>query len=371
MQLIKGDSTGMLLRYMEFNDVPTYVYLGLLSGLPADQIQKVEFIEGLCFDYDILDFDRCKFYSDCCAMTSPRPMEQLAKGTFSCHDGFYIVDHCPAGTNSTLKDLCERFTPNDSDLSLERWPVRGVLNELSYKNIYCAMCNGILPQSSFYLQNVWWNIGEGFRQHINDTVNKVEWWPAQVHCDAESATDYIENFPTHSKLMELIESSCQVLYQPPNSPDLCFDAIRECPSSAGSEIATLCEQGIANYIQVLSTNHIYRNQFCALCHGVSVDDIIHPSVQANTETSLLLYWKGKKLRRFDSKTISLNDAIVITRPILFNMPNATFSFTDFNSLGADFTCSFFADSYFNFCQERILLLANNLTRSQTQKSLQV
>ena len=114
MILIVTDSSSEILRmFMEWNQVPTSVYLGLLSDT-AD-VQTTDLINGTCFQYSALDFDRCKFYSDCCAMTSSRPLEQLAAGTFSCHGGYYIVDRCPSVTaNDELKNLCEHYDKQDT-----------------------------------------------------------------------------------------------------------------------------------------------------------------------------------------------------------------------------------------------------------------
>ena len=103
-------STGgyqILQEYLTWNEVPTEIYLGLLSQ-GVSEVETVKLINGTCFQYEPHEFERCKYYSDCCAMTPARPMEQLAPGTFSCHNGFYVIDRCPANTqDQKLKELCE------------------------------------------------------------------------------------------------------------------------------------------------------------------------------------------------------------------------------------------------------------------------
>ena len=107
-----------LANFSRQNGVPDEVYLGLLSK--QKKVEKVSFVNGTCFDYNLAALrDRCKFYSDCCAMVPSRPMEQLAPGTFSCHSGFYIVDKCPAATtDDELKELCEGMNISGSFLDL-------------------------------------------------------------------------------------------------------------------------------------------------------------------------------------------------------------------------------------------------------------
>ena len=102
-----GGAFDLLEQFLHWNEVPTEVYLGLLSQ-GVSEINTVKLINGTCFQYEPHEFERCKYYSDCCAMTPARPMEQLAPLTFSCHNGFYVIDRCPANTqDQELRDLCE------------------------------------------------------------------------------------------------------------------------------------------------------------------------------------------------------------------------------------------------------------------------
>jgi len=100
-------------NFMKFNGIQTSIPLGLLSE--SKDIEDIELVNGTCFQYRLHSFNRCKYYSDCCFMTSAKPMEQLAYNTFSCHDNFYIVDKCPQETpNKELKALCEDFSFTES-----------------------------------------------------------------------------------------------------------------------------------------------------------------------------------------------------------------------------------------------------------------
>jgi len=108
-----SSANAILENFMKFNGIPTKIPLGLLSE--SQDIEDIELVNGTCFQYRLHSFNRCKYYSDCCLMTSAKPMEQLAYNTFSCHDNFYIVDKCPQETpNKELKALCEDFSPTES-----------------------------------------------------------------------------------------------------------------------------------------------------------------------------------------------------------------------------------------------------------------
>ena len=104
--LCKGFGNLRLQLFLQSNEVPTEVYLGILSDEPT--VERTQLINGTCFQYEPHEFERCKYYSDCCAMTPARPREQLAPGTFSCHSGFYLVDKCPDFIqDQPLRELCE------------------------------------------------------------------------------------------------------------------------------------------------------------------------------------------------------------------------------------------------------------------------
>lgn len=103
--------TESFLQFLDWNGVPSEVYIGLFSKNDSTVPKHERIINGTCFGYDPTKASRCKFYSDCCATAPSRPLEQLAFGTFSCHHGYYIVDKCPSTTeDQDLKRKCEHMT---------------------------------------------------------------------------------------------------------------------------------------------------------------------------------------------------------------------------------------------------------------------
>ncbi|XP_067950285.1 uncharacterized protein [Watersipora subatra] len=221
-----------------WNEVPTEIYLGLLTE--SAEVVKTHLINGTCFQYNVKSFDRCKYYSDCCAMTPSRPLEQLAPKTFSCHDGYYIADRCPP--NKELRDLCEGDA-EESDISIKRWPVCGRVNHLVYKSIYYAICNGVDTYDDVDLQAQTWF---GRPEEKNTTISRVEWWPAKVECAKDSIEEYLENSPDHQKLVNFIIRYCNVVFRPSTTPDFCWESERSCPDNANSEHANLCETAPSN-----------------------------------------------------------------------------------------------------------------------------
>ncbi|XP_067950286.1 uncharacterized protein [Watersipora subatra] len=349
-----GSQDQILDYFLQWNEVPTEVYLGLLTE--SSEVVKTPLVNGTCFQYNVNGFDRCKYYSDCCAMTPSRPLEQLAPNTFSCHDGYYIVDRCPPVTeNNELRDLCEGYFGALSDISIKRWPVRGKVNHLVYKNIYCAICNGVDPYDELDLQ------AQTFHGNLDDggsLVSRVEWWPAKIECPKDSIEKYLEDSPNHQKLVDFIGSSCDVVFLPPEAPDLCWESERTCPVGTEIELVKLCEEGPANYISIPSTGLVYRNQFCALCNKESFYSYNQPDLANNTE-AVQLTWKAKRLGAYTEEKNHM-EIFAIMRPTLWNS-NFNFSIFRFTSFvdNIDLKCSFFVQEEQNFCEKLLRPLAEN------------
>ena len=71
------------------------------------------------------------------------------------------------------------------DISIKKWPLRGLINHLSYKNIYCAICNGIDPYHEMNLYD-------------------QEWIGSEINCSSDAIEEYLRYEPSHTDLINLI-----------------------------------------------------------------------------------------------------------------------------------------------------------------------
>ena len=97
------------------------------------------------------------------------------------------------------------------DISLSRWPVRGVINRLMYKNIYCALCNGVSANLDHQrgTEDPWYEYITAYGDwpdYDETMVDIVEWLPAIVRCPNHTIQHYVENKPMHSKMISLIKT---------------------------------------------------------------------------------------------------------------------------------------------------------------------
>jgi len=76
------------------------------------------------------------------------------------------------------------------------------VNHLIYKNVFCALCNGIDPQASVrFLDQIWF----GDPNKIDDSVRTIEWWPAKVKCGAKAIEEYLSSNTNHKSLIALVK----------------------------------------------------------------------------------------------------------------------------------------------------------------------
>ena len=86
-------------------------------------------------------------------------------------------------------------------ISIKKWPLRGLTNHLSYKNIYCAICNGVDP---YYEMNLYDQEWIGSEETRNSSIPAVEWWPAEINCSSDAIEEYLRYEPSHTDLINLI-----------------------------------------------------------------------------------------------------------------------------------------------------------------------
>ena len=87
-----------------------------------------------------------------------------------------------------------------------------MLNKLTYKNIFCALCNGISTslnhkkpaEQPWYKYHIDFGYIDSVTRYIDETVDVIEWLPVELRCDRDKIEYYVQNKPTHSALMDLV-----------------------------------------------------------------------------------------------------------------------------------------------------------------------
>lgn len=90
-----------------------------------------------------------------------------------------------------------------ADLSIKRWPLRGAVNHLSYKNIFCAVCNGVDVATPLDLTAN----GSGIKYNGADPpsdLTPVAWWSAKVLCPQYYIDRYLNNTSNHEHFILMI-----------------------------------------------------------------------------------------------------------------------------------------------------------------------
>lgn len=225
-------------------------------------------------------FQGCQEIGTCCPdfedVCSPEP--HLAVGTEKHHTFqtceylptdkgvyFYIVKECRKPlmieANETEIELCE----GEQNQSLaQHLPYRDPLTKRTYKNIFCASCNGVkIDEMSLLL-----------------LLNVI-----LVHCSKEfiqTSRGNIEEATKGELLQRVTEGQCQLSFTVPISrTKQCNPAvIRACNSSLADQLSNfevtkeLC-QSYASYVALRegSDQTIFANAHCALCNGVNLEQL--------------------------------------------------------------------------------------------------
>ena len=183
--------------------------------------------------------------------------------------GFLIKESCEEEDRLTVKERLSNIVANnsnyDTDLLSEVW-VTSMRTSLTYKNIFCLVCN--------------------FDFDDETTDDEIIFWPNIVKCqqkytespaesEAKCSVDHKVNVvhPSDSRF-ELFRQSLLPCYTKEDS------VIDDCPKSYSydpDQIMTRlkCQTIFSPVREMDGKNSIYyRNQWCAKCHGVQSDRIL-------------------------------------------------------------------------------------------------
>lgn len=159
-------------------------------------------------------------------------------------DHYWMVSSCPkTWENDLVKSRCEDYQPM-MNLDLAIIPVS--YGGLSYKNVYCALCNGL-------------------------NQNELTPWKLELLC-SQNLTDMI--ISGNATLSDLLASGeCTISIQPPSdsSPSgsrkcLASEVTGDCPVSSDQDVSALCSS-YQNFVRD-ENGTTFRNPYCKLCNAV-------------------------------------------------------------------------------------------------------
>lgn len=159
---------------------------------------------------------------------------------------YYMVARCPAEYHDAEAKLLCSFDQSDY-FKVQHGPVSSMSTLVTYKNEYCALCNG-----------------------INDTVH----WPVSFECFGYSDVHFSETL--EDAVNELITNpSCSITFDLPGfkniHPHRCHyeSLITTCSNlERGEPYFPYLEKACNSFTGVfISYSEIYRNVFCFMCQG--------------------------------------------------------------------------------------------------------
>ena len=211
--------------------------------------------KGYCF-CDIL----CTMYSDCCHDANITSDRDIHNQQFRCHyipgvvDSWFVfvIDTCPGGVDYQLNGLC--IEPNERNI-YSTTPTSSTSTGFLYKNVYCAMCNGVFD----YI-----------------------FWKADLHCSWSHKDRHNMDNLTIEEL--LFRDECFMFYTPPQAKfthRLCYPNVNSCPETTHDtttfstrykdKVYNECSDGDNKY--VFTSEAVYKNLACYECNrGVYTND---------------------------------------------------------------------------------------------------
>ncbi|GBM27441.1 hypothetical protein AVEN_94885-1 [Araneus ventricosus] len=205
----------------------------------------------------------CNVFRDCCidkANPAPRRTRKYPCMTFGDQNkvGVYVVDTCPQNyrDSDNLRSLCQEG--DDFTDPLVSAPVTVLTTGRTFKNRYCAECNGASP-SSLESWLVYLNCEAVIPFQLNDTYM----WQNLKY-----------NLSLRTWGVELDDEfhRCELIFDKPDNLTnvrLCrANTIDSCPSSfLRTSVKRLCESYSA---VVYDRENSYKNPHCAICNNKRV-----------------------------------------------------------------------------------------------------
>ncbi|GFQ92654.1 SMB domain-containing protein [Trichonephila clavata] len=224
-------------------------------------VQK-EFLQRNC------ECDRlCSVFQDCC-IDAPRTSTSLPKRSkgptcmpYGDKDaqGAYIVDRCPRSYRSSdkVKNFCHGHDKLQDPLFST--PTTDTVTGVTYRNRYCAECNGALrPSLKFWLVSV------NFRNLPSNSLSDDFVLKNLKYYRNQWGIRYGRQFYPSTLIFHKPDNLSTVRHCRPN-------IISSCPSRWGNPAD---KSACASYMAVVQKdNKVYKNIHCAVCNGENIGTI--------------------------------------------------------------------------------------------------
>ncbi|GFY48600.1 uncharacterized protein TNIN_290081 [Trichonephila inaurata madagascariensis] len=222
----------------------------------------------------------CSAFGDCCIdATALSTIARYRNKRLHCMPfgfdygyGAYVVDSCPSSyrSSATIRNKCQEEEDDLTD-PLASTPVTDSSSSATFKNRYCAECNGASPS------------------HLVS-------WQLYLNCGTLQANDTLifQNLRYNTSIRKWGVNhegefhKCDVIFDKPSYLEgvrLCRPhVIESCPDSwRRLTVKASCE----SYMAVVYGNKIYKNVHCAICNGQLVNTL-------SCEKPWLLISRGNK-----------------------------------------------------------------------------
>jgi hypothetical protein len=194
----------------------------------------------------------CYFYNDCCSdANKPNSNVEILKNIdcnlkLSNNKWIYAINKCKIH-NQNIIEKCERNQNNLINLI----PV--YYRNQTFKNIYCLLCNF---DQQFVDEDI-----QFYEINMNDQINLTE----QM------------NLTNLTQLILFNQNSDDLSFDLPNMKHrYCMKSISTCSSNASDYEHNLCTNSSTSYRYYLNDEshyQIYKNEHCAKCNGINLDQL--------------------------------------------------------------------------------------------------
>lgn len=247
----------------------------------CESAKTVMNLTELKFTNCFCDID-CYKYNDCCMNVGsdadgskfPWQCREVGQGNISKYR-IYVHQMCPENwTDDKIRTLCEvevvDLQRKNREFSyLQDIPVKSIETGIFYRNVYCAMCNGVSALEKWEIQLYCNN---------NNVFNNAEF--------SENEFDFSQSIyePRSKRFLRVFvkehQIACRInihdfkfdILVEKHKPRLCKPAINTCSENDNNVLLRKCNS-YTSFVYERKQRKVYKNFHCALCNRIDADKL--------------------------------------------------------------------------------------------------